>query len=358
MLGLKTEKALLKLTAVMDGNLCLVGPFGSGKTTLAEAFAEDMQWRTFSLQFFPLLPAEEVFGPYTIDGLKRGTYERNTSGRLYDCEVAVLDEIDKAGPAVLNSLLRTLENRIELPSKRPLPLRMTIGVANRILTAGEDGAVLRPLWDRFHMRAITARLQDDLWPDLLSYSRTPGDCVDASERHTILAAQADYKAGIAIDRDLAIRLDELRIGLREDEGVHISERRFRQSGMIVRAAAALAGRKACLEDDLEWVRYSWWETADDADRVNKWILKQCNPQLAKVEELLDSAMELLRGLESATFTTKVERMQAYAAANDQLADISAQLRSLKGSAASDGAAVVATHQESLARRLSALLRQR
>ena len=139
-------------------HIVLLGPPGTAKSMLVTELANRISpatgggLRSFVWLMTRFTTPEELFGPISVQGMKKDEYRRILTNKLPEAELVFLDEVFKANSAVLNALLTILNERQfdNGPARLAVPLISLFGASNE-MPQGED---LAALWDRFALRVM------------------------------------------------------------------------------------------------------------------------------------------------------------------------------------------------------------
>jgi MoxR-like ATPase len=130
----RDEEIDLALTALIaQEHLLLVGPPGCGKSLLLDSLLTWTGGRKFSSLLTRYSVPEELYGPISLAGLKEDRFVRITTGKLPEADFVFLDEIFKGSSAILNTLLKLLNERTFDGGDgitRKCPLKLCVAASN------------------------------------------------------------------------------------------------------------------------------------------------------------------------------------------------------------------------------------
>lgn len=296
---LEREEAvgLALLGAAAGESVFLLGLPGVAKSMIARRLALAFRdARRFEYLMSRFSTPDEIFGPVSISKLKDAdTYERVTDGYLPTADVVFLDEIWKAGPAIQNSLLTALNEKIFRNGRTDvaLPLKAVIAASNE-LPAQDEG--LEALWDRFLVRYIVDPIREKSNFLALLSGKTavpcpvPAELPFTSEEMKAMLEERDdigipevileflysLRTRYASSADLHPEEDE------DDESVpYVSDRRWKKIAGLLRTSALLNGRDAVDWSDCLLLEHLLWDQDTQIPRVREDIALELVVHLLK-----------------------------------------------------------------------------
>jgi len=291
----------LMLTALIcSENPLLVGPPGTGKSFLVDSL---LQWfgpgtKKMSLLFNKHTQPEEVFGPVSVKGLKEDVYRRITTNKLAEVEIAYGDEFFKASTAILNILLRILNERVFENGDgvfHKVPLKIFIGSSNEYPTGEELGA----LFDRFLLRKTVKYISTKKGRDKLLWER---DHKPSFSTH-ISTEELEVARIESLAMDFTDAAKECFLEIVDElnrEGIRASDRRMYKAIDAVKAYAYLNGADpdgadpSVEKEHLEILAHILWnDPTEQPEKAGKIVAKIANPTGATVNDKLMQAMDIV-----------------------------------------------------------------
>ena len=326
----ETEISLSLLAALAGESIILLGSPGVAKSMVARqlktAFREAQSFEYLMSRFST---PDEIFGPVSIQKLKTSdTYERAVEGYLPTADVVFLDEIWKAGPAIQNTLLTVINEKIFRNGNREmhLPLKLLVAASNELPAKGEG---LEALWDRFVIRIESRpiKLEKNFRAMLLEAPTDflgPTDFTDSTDfsgftgglGHADFADNADFsdlkitseeyaewteridKIGVkievldaisAIRKSLrAVNVDEAA----ERRNIYVSDRRWKNIVRLLRTSAFMQDREEVDICDLLPIYHCLWQEPEERDAIRNIVIRALfSPFADKLVEMKNALAE-------------------------------------------------------------------
>ena len=302
----ETEISLSLLAALAGESIILLGLPGVAKSMVARqlktAFREAQSFEYLMSRFST---PDEIFGPVSIQKLKTSdTYERAVEGYLPTADVVFLDEIWKAGPAIQNTLLTVINEKIFRNGNREmhLPLKLLVAASNELPAKGEG---LEALWDRFVIRIESRpiKLEKNFRAMLLESHADFADNADFSDLKITAEEYAEWaekicKIGVkgevldaisAIRKSLrAVNVDEAA----ERRNIYVSDRRWKNIVRLLRTSAFMQDREEVDICDLLPIYHCLWQEPEERDAIRNIVIRALfSPFADKLVEMKNALAE-------------------------------------------------------------------
>lgn len=264
----------------------VLGAPGTAKSFLVDQICARINGaKKFSIVLNRFSQPEEVFGGPDVKKLaETGEFDRVTTGMLPEAHIGFMDEIFKANPAILNAQLKIMNERRFNRGHgvvEQVPLHTLFAASNELADSEELGA----LWDRLHYRHFTSPLQETTnFVKMLglSVAATP---VPILSMQDILDAY-ELVRQVEIPEDVYEGIVNLKASLLA-ENIEVSDRRWREAVMSIKAETFYQGHMVSGIDDLRPLQHFLWNDPEQIKKVRQLVLELANPLEREAAQLLD-----------------------------------------------------------------------
>ena len=282
----------LLIALLSKQHILLLGNPGVAKSALVvELCASIKEAKHFQWLLTKFSVPEEIFGPISLSSLQKDKFTRITDGKLPEAHISFLDEIFKANSSILNSFLNIMNERIYFNDRQAVncPLQCMVAASNEL----PENSELAAMYDRFLLRYwVNPIIDRDNIKALLTSTNQPSKTFMTLQELKICQDETGF---IPVPDEIidCIILIKQKI---EEAGFKVSDRRWKLSISIFKAAAYLGGETEVTEEQLEILNHVLWDDPKDQQKLNSIIGMTANPINLKAKEVSDAGKEAVNTL--------------------------------------------------------------
>jgi MoxR-like ATPase len=252
---------------ICEVNVAFIGPPGTAKSSMVDGLCSRIGGKYFSYLFTKFTTPDEFLGHVSLKGYENDKRYLVTDGKLPQADIFFGDEVFKSNSAALNSLLKIAQERVfdDGNGLQRIPLKMMVIASNELPVQEER---LEAFWDRFLLRYQVRYIQED--GNFLRMLKgnvepthttiTPEELQEIREKvKSVEVPDSIYYLALKIHKELT------------KQNLVVSDRRYKESIVLLKGSAYLAGRSVVTDEDLDILVNCYWSELDDYSTVRKII---------------------------------------------------------------------------------------
>lgn len=280
---------------VAKQHVFMLGPPGTGKSYLVELLSRCF---TDSTYFYYLMGKQtkpsQIFGNQSLSALREDRIEYKTKGFFPEATFAMIDELYKGNNGLVNMFLNGMNERtfVNGDTVMNIPLRTMFAASNE--TPGDDDS-LQAVYDRFAVRLYCDNLSSD--ENFLKMLNLPEPGQAPALTLPLLDAAYDEVMKVQFSAEYRRAMCDVRNELRYDDAyadVYASDRRWKVSDKIVRAAVWLDGRDTVEADDILHLEPVLWSEKHQREQVEGVLLNRCSEVQREVSVQITKLRDIVR----------------------------------------------------------------